>query len=104
MTRSLVRAKVFGAHASPITHFLLIDSGAVRTAFSAVRPWVVEFVRDDGASVQVRGEFAGFTEPETVDLNILGRDVRDNFDLAVSWRRNEIFLLAPRRQYKFTSG
>jgi hypothetical protein len=61
---------------------------------------VIEFVRDDGGAVRIRGEFAGFTDPTATDLGILGRDVLDNFDLTISRRRNEIFLLAPKHQHR----
>lgn len=61
---------------------------------------MLEFMRDDGGPVRVRGEFAGFTAPAATDLSVLGRDVLDNFDLIVSRRRNEIVLLAPRHRYQ----
>ncbi len=57
-------------------------------------------LRDDGGPVRVRGEFAGFTDPTAKDLSILGRDVLDHLDLVLSRRRSEIFLLAPRHQYR----
>jgi hypothetical protein len=60
----------------------------------------VEFIRDDGGPARVRGEFAGFTDPTATDLSILGRDVLDHFDLLISWRQREIFLLTPRHQYR----
>lgn len=112
---------------SPVAADFLIDSGADRTVFSAAllarlrlpakstQPGftlsgiggtsefvlvttVMEFTRDDGGPVRVRGEFAGFTDPIAIDLSILGHDVLNNFDLIISRRRNEILLLAPRHQ------
>lgn len=129
VTRPVVRAKVFGADGSPVADDFLIDSGADRTVFSAalmarlrlsardaqpgfalsgiggVREFVLvttvmEFLRDDGRLVRVRGEFASFTDPIATDLSVLGRDVLDHFDLIISRRRNEILLLAPRHQYR----
>jgi hypothetical protein len=61
---------------------------------------VIEFIRDDGGSVRVRGEIAGFTDPAATDLSVLGCDVLDNFDLILSRRCNEILLLAPTHQYR----
>jgi len=61
---------------------------------------IVEFSRDDGGTIRVRGEFAGFTDLAATDLSVLGRDVLDNFDLIISRRRNEILLIAPRHQYR----
>ena len=129
VTRPLVRAKVFGVDGSPVTDDFLIDSGADRTVFSAVLlarlrlptrnappgsglsgiggpsefvlvTTVMEFIRDDGGPVRVRGEFAGFPDPTATDLSVLGRDMLHHFDLIISQRRNEILLLAPRHQYR----
>jgi len=73
------------------------------TAFSLVRT-TIQFIRDDGRPVIVRGEFAVFTDPTVTDLSILGRDVLDNFDLILSRRRNEILLLAPNHHYYVSPG
>jgi Aspartyl protease len=126
--RPIVRARV-GGDDSPVSETFLIDSGADRTVLSAVLvsrlqlpatsappgltlsgiggtsafvlvTTVVEFIRDDGGPVRVRGEFAGFTDPTATDLSILGRDVLDHFDLVLSRRRSEILLLAPRHEYR----
>lgn len=126
--RPIVRARV-GGDGSPVPESFLLDSGADRTVLSAVLvtrlrlptrsappgftlsgiggtsafvlvTTVVEFLRDDGGPVRVRGEFAGCTDPTATDLSILGRDVLDHFDLVLSRRRNEILLLAPRHQYR----
>lgn len=55
--------------------------------------------RDGGGAAKVRGEFLGLTDPTASDLCVLGRDVTDNFDLILSRRRDEVFLLAPPHQY-----
>ena len=129
ITRPLIRAKVFGRDGRSVSEDFLIDTGADRTALSAalldrlrtptssappdlslsgiggtsvfvLLQAVIEFTRDDGGPVRVRGEFAAFTDSAATDLSVLGRDVLDNFDLIVSRRRNEIVLLAPRHQYR----
>jgi hypothetical protein len=133
VTRPIVRAHVFGADGRPITDDFLIDSGADRTVFSAaliaqlqlparssqpgltlsgvggesafvVVTTVMEFLRDDGGPIRVRGEFAGFTDPTATDLSILGRDMLDHFDVLISRRHNEILLLAPRHRYRIESS
>ena len=127
--RPLVRAAVSGMDGRLVADDVLIDSGADRTVLSAALlarlslptrstpsgstlsgsgggcafvlvTSAVEFVHEDGGAVRVRGEFAGFTEPTATDLSILGRDVLDNFDLIISWRRSEVLLLAPRHYYR----
>lgn len=129
VTRPVVRARVLDAGGHPVAENFLIDTGADRTVLSAALvtqlrlPFnraqpdyklsgvggtsdfvlvttVVEFIRDGGGAVKVRGEFAGLTDPAATDLSVLGRDVLDNFDLIASRRRNEILLLAPRHQYR----
>lgn len=125
--RPMIDAKVAGTDENLVTDDFLVDTGADRTVFSAAlltrldlatRPsteselsgiggtkecvlvdTALEFSRDDGGPVRVRGEFAAFTDPEATDVSILGRDVLDNFDVIVSRRRNEVLLLAPPHQY-----
>lgn len=127
--RPLVRAAVSGMDGRLVADDFLIDSGADRTVLSAALlarlslptrsapsgstlsgigggcafvlvTSAVEFIREDGGAVRVRVEFAGFTDPTATDLSILGRDVLDNFDLIISWRRSEVLLLAPRHYYR----
>lgn len=129
VTRPVVRAKVHKRDGTLIAEDFLIDSGADRTVFRAALleqlhiplqeppvdltlsgiggtrtfvlvTTVIEFLRDDGGPVRVRGEIAGFTDPAATDLSVLGRDVLDNFDAILSRRRNEILLLAPTHQYR----
>jgi len=127
--RPLVRAAVSGIDGRLVADDFLIDSGADRAVLSAALlarlslptrsapsgsilsgigggcafvlvTSAVEFIREDGGAVRVRGEFAGFTDPTATDVSILGRDVLGNFDLIISWRRSEVLLLAPRHYYR----
>ncbi len=129
IARPIVPATVSGKVGSTVPANFLIDTGADRTVFSTallnrlqiptssappdlslsgiggssafvLLQAVIEFTRDDGGPVRVRGEFAAFTDAAATDLSVLGRDVLDNFDLIVSRRRNEIFLIAPRHLYR----
>jgi hypothetical protein len=54
---------------------------------------------DAGGTAVIRGEFAAFTSPSALDLNVLGRDVLNNFDVILSRPRNEILLLSPPHRY-----
>jgi hypothetical protein len=129
VTRPIVHARVHKGDGALMAEDFLIDSGADRTVFRTALlehlhiptqelpvdfalsgiggtsafvlvTTVIEFIRDGGRPVRVRGEFAGFTDPAATDLSVLGRDVLDNFDLILSRRRHEILLLAPRHQYR----
>ena len=63
-------------------------------------PTEVEFTGDDGQVVRVRGDFAAFTDPAATDFSVLGRDVLENFDLIVSRRKDEIWLLRGTHRYR----
>jgi hypothetical protein len=112
--------------------FFLVDSGADRTVFSAVF-WTqlklpidpnpvgynvvgisgtadsvlvtteLRFERTDGKPASVTGQFAAFTEAASSDYSILGRDVMNNFDLILSWPRQEVRFLAGNHSYQITS-
>jgi hypothetical protein len=129
VTRPIVKATVVGAGGARFWESFLIDTGADRTVFSAdflkrlklplrlppaterlqgisgkgnfvLLSAIMVFVRDNGGHAIVRGEFAGFIDPEATDLSVLGRDVLNNFDLIISRRRDQILLLAPKHQYQ----
>lgn len=126
--RPIIRVKVHGADDQVISANFLVDPGADRTVFSAslvlylglpVRApqagysitgiggasdhvlvdTMMEFTRDDGGMARVKAEFAGFTDEAATGLNILGRDVLNNFDLIMSYQRGEVLLLSQRHRY-----
>jgi len=130
--RPTVPIDVVGAGEAPFHRRFLVDIGADRTVFSAalladlgleadaappdvnfqgiggVSPFVVvatvlEFVHEGGGIARVRGQFAAFSDPRATDMNILGRDVLNHFDVIVSRRRNEVVLLAPNHCYTVSS-
>jgi hypothetical protein len=129
ITRPVVQAQVQGGDGKLHGEDFLVDSAADRSVFSAdllerlqfpagvtdpgftlqgvgghsqfrVVNTLVEFTKDDGGPVRVRGEYAAFTDPTATDLSILGRDVLDLFDVIVSRRREEVLLLAGDHQYR----
>jgi hypothetical protein len=128
VARPTVQAKIQGADGAFHIEIFLVDPCADRTVLSATSLLklaipasappagvalqgiggssahvlinsVLEFTRDDGGPVHVRGEIAAFTDPAATDLCILGRDVLNNFDVILSFRRNEVLLLAPNHEY-----
>lgn len=127
--RPTVRAQIQRPGAEPIEVSLLVDTGADRTVLSAdLLPELTSMttppppsqalagvggsvgyrllrttlwlMRDGGAPVAVRGEFAVFTELASSDLSVLGRDVLDNFAVIVDRPANTILLLAPTHRYR----
>ncbi|MBI3921569.1 MAG: hypothetical protein HY318_09145 [Armatimonadetes bacterium] len=131
--RPVVRARVASPAESSIEIPLLIDTAADCTVLSAdllpaLRSMMVSrspevtlsgigggadylllktpliFTRDDGQPVQVRGQFAIFTEPASSDLSAVGRDVLDNFVVIIDRPGGWVLLLAPRHRYRVEVG
>ena len=129
VARPVLQGVLFGARGQPLTEWFLIDTGADRTVLSGsvyfrlgitgrlpdtgyrlmgiggatdfvLLTTEVEFTRDDGQPVRVRGELSAFTEPTATDFSVLGRDVLDSFDLVISRHKNEIWLLAGIHRYQ----
>jgi hypothetical protein len=131
-TRPVVKGFVVDATGGEVQVRFLVDTGADRTVFTAgllaslslptsAAPTGISFsgvggttafvvVRttltlyaDDGSPARIQGDFAAFTDPAAADMCILGRDVLDHFDLIVSRRRNDVWLLAVNHQYRVES-
>jgi hypothetical protein len=105
---------------------LLVDTGADRTVFSAaallelglepldvaegltgvggrVSSVVVEtriqFTREDGVPIILRGRYAGTTDPDTLDMSVLGRDIMNHFALIVDRPGDTVCLLGQAHRY-----
>ena len=107
----------------------LLDAGADRTVFSArflhwLRPLETDtskptqlagvggqtntitietalgFTKDDGRPAVVRGTFSVFTESESTDLSVLGRDVTNNFSVIYDYPNQTVALLALPHRYE----
>jgi predicted aspartyl protease len=125
-TRPILRAEILLPDASWLEVRLLIDTGADRTVFSADvvaasnlkaisergqiggMGGVVEtefvktqirFHRDDGVQVVFRGEFAALTEPDVLEMSVLGRDILNSFAVIVDRPGNVVALLGGHHQY-----
>lgn len=128
VVRPLLVIDVIGPAGTPIEDPFLVDSGADRTVFSAdlltrlggatapapsgmamagiggTQAFVqvqatLALRRTDGGTATVQAIFAAFTDPKATDFSILGRDVLDHFDVILSRRRDELFLLASPSRY-----
>ncbi len=67
-------------------------SGVGGQARSITVETVIGFRRDDQRVVTVRGSFGVFTEGESADLSVLGRDVTNNFSVIYDYP-NQIIAL-----------
>lgn len=61
---------------------------------------VIGFVRDDGRVAIVRGQFGVFTEGESAELSVLGRDVTNNFSVIYDYPNAMVALLARPHYYE----
>jgi len=127
--RPTVRAVVQTAGGVWAEGTFLLDAGADRTVFSAdllslLRPLekmetesiqlagvgggvgsitvetVIGFKPDDGRRATVRGPFGVFTEIESADLSVLGRDVTNNFSVIYDYPNQIVVLLAKPHVYE----
>ena len=60
----------------------------------------IGFTRDDERRVTVRGLFAVFTDIESSDLSVLGRDVTNNFSAIYDYPNGVVALLTPPHSYE----
>jgi hypothetical protein len=132
ITRPIIRAGVVKADGAPYPTVFLVDSGADRTVFcretfdalglpalSEAPPGALAgiggqvgcvlvqtallLVRNDGTPIRIQGPFAAFLAPDANDMDLLGRDVLNNFDVILSYPRRQVLLLAPNHAYQVVS-
>lgn len=128
VVRPFVAAEVVAAGGNTLFEYFLLDTGSDRTIFSAAllaklglptlpaptnlsvggvggfNPVVLvdttlELPRADGGVVQIQVQFLAFTQMGAFDVNLLGRDLLDHFDVIVSRPRGEVQLLAGIHHY-----
>ena len=61
---------------------------------------VIGFTRDDGRVVTIRGPFGVFTEGESAELSVLGRDVTNNFSVIYDYPNRAVALLSQPHYYE----
>ena len=126
MIRPIIRGELQAADGSWVHAPFLVDTGADRTVLSAeisnalhllpiassdrlsgiggmAESLVVEtgirFTHDEDGKVVFRGQFAGFTDPEALDMSVLGRDILSLFALIVDRQAETVCLLGQRHTY-----
>lgn len=62
----------------------------------------IRLTHAEGGKVTLRGQYAGVTDVETLDMSVLGRDVLNFFAVIVDWPRQIVRLLGQRHQYTIT--
>ncbi len=64
----------------------------------------IEMRREDGSWVRFNGRFAAFTDPATLDMSVLGRDITNLFALVVDRPGDVVCLVGGARRYQVVSG
>ena len=60
----------------------------------------IGFTRDDSKAVIIRGPFTVFTESESAELSVLGRDVTNNFSVIYDYPNRAVALFARPHYYE----
>jgi predicted aspartyl protease len=68
-------------------------AGVGGTVFSALVETCILLTREDGTEISSRGPFAVFTDPEALDMCVLGRDVTNHFAVIIDRPRDGVSLL-----------
>jgi hypothetical protein len=129
--RPVVRGEVLGGDGQWHELLLLVDTGADRTVLSAGEFRQGQFVpvetdrrisgvgglvesvavdtqlrlkRSDGQQVLFRGQFAACTDPDALDMSILGRDILDMFALLIDRRADLIAILGGQHRCTIQQG
>jgi len=59
----------------------------------------IRLIRESGAPVTFRAQYAAATEAEVLDMSVLGRDITGLFAAIVDCPREVVFLLGQRHRY-----
>jgi predicted aspartyl protease len=129
VVRPVIHAEVRTNDGSWIKAPFLLDTGADRTVFSAdilaalglsfirsaehiggigglVESVVVEtqirLTRENAGKVVFRGQYAGVTEVDALDMSVFGRDLTNLFVVIVDWPQQVVSLLGQRHRYAIT--
>jgi Aspartyl protease len=60
----------------------------------------LRFRRDGGGEILLRGEYAAVTDPEALDMSVIGRDITGLFALIVDRPGGRVCLLSQRHSYR----
>jgi len=88
----------------PLGSDQVLLSGVGGTTNSITIETAIAFARDDGQLITVRGSFGVFTESESADLSVMGRDVTNNFSVIYDYSQQLIALLAPPHSYEIKAS
>ena len=129
IVRPVIQATALAGSGSWLPVDFLVDVGADRTVFAAPTlanlelpvmpahqqlggvggavPTVgidsqIRLLCEDGRVVLFRGSFAAFTQPESLDMSVLGRDITNYFAVIIDRPGDVVCLLGQRHRYSIS--
>ena len=130
MVRPVIRGEILTSEGSWVNVPMLVDTGADRTVFSAeilnalglppidstdqlsgvggmansvVVETQIRLTNNESGKAIFRGQFAGFTDLEALDMSVLGRDILNLFALLVDRQADTVCLLGQKHTYTISS-
>jgi hypothetical protein len=124
--RPVIRGEVLTGRGTWEPALFLVETGADRTVLDAIRLEVLQLpavptrdrlgglgglvnsvglattirlTEEDGGKVTFRGEFAAVTDPEALDMSVLGREITGLFAVIVDRPGNAVRLVGQRHRY-----
>ena len=125
--RPVLRCEILAANGTWVQVPFLLDTGADRTVFSAdaaqplgltpvassdrlggvggtadsvVFQTKIGMRREDGSPVHFNGQFAAFTDPMSLDISVLGRDITNLFAVIVDRPQDMVCLIGGEHRYR----
>ena len=127
--RPVIHGRTLAADGSWVQTPFLVDTGADRTVLSSeifdalslprlpaqeriggvgglvnsiLLDTAIRLFRESGGEVTFRGQFTAVTDPETLDMSVLGRDITSLFAVIVDRPGDVVCLVRPRHRYVVT--
>ncbi len=124
--RPVIQGQAQGADGTWLDVALLVDVGADQTVFSADVLRALGFsmqsvpdrlsgvggsaptarflsalrmFRHDGGDAVFRGAFQAFTDPASLDMSVLGRNLLNEFAVIIDWPKKAVYLVNQRHRY-----
>lgn len=131
MVRPVIRGEILNARGDWEPALFLVDTGADCTVFSAAMldalgfaygperrrlggvgglaesvevSTQIQLVQDDGGQAVFRGRYSAFTQLESLDMSVLGRDITQMFAVIVDRPNGVVALVRPSHRYRILDG
>jgi len=101
--RSVICAEILDTLDLPSLQSSTHLTGVGGRAESIVIETQIRMVREAGANVIFRGQFAAFIDPAALDMSVLGRDITNLFALIIDRPQDQVCMVGKGHQYLISS-